>query len=437
MRKLTTQEFIKKARVTHGDKYDYSLVEYKNTNTKIKIICPIHGVFEQAAYSHIKGFGCSACSGLKKRTTNDFIEDAKHIHGDKYGYAFSIYINIDTDLFIYCREHKLMFKQRPHAHLKGSGCQKCKSDKLSKINIMSEDIFIEKAKKIHGNDKYDYCSINYIRANTKINITCKIHGKFKQTPSSHLCGRGCPKCGNIVRANKKTLNLEAFINRSEKVHGKGRYDYSDVNYTLGKKKVKINCPIHGSFYQTAHAHMYGLGCISCAGTKLYTTQEFINKARSVHGNKYDYSITEYKGANRNKVKIICHSHGMFEQNAGSHLSGRGCPGCGNYGFDRTKDGYIYLLRSECGQYGKIGITHKPKQRHVQLTKATPFQFNVIECIRGSGEHVAKVEKKLLDSTEHVEFSETFDGSSEWRLWSDSIRHKLISFMNKELTNGPV
>ena len=86
---------------------------------------------------------------------------------------------------------------------------------------------------------------------------------------------------------------------------------------------------------------------------------------------------------------------------------------------------------------KIGITNNPDQRQAQLSRATPFSFTRIELIEGPGDQIADLEKELLSCYQPAEFTETFDGSTEWRLWDDSIRHKLISFMNKELTNGPL
>ena len=86
---------------------------------------------------------------------------------------------------------------------------------------------------------------------------------------------------------------------------------------------------------------------------------------------------------------------------------------------------------------KIGITHNPKQRHNKLKRATPFLFKRIELIEGPGEQIANLEKELLAEYQPAGFTETFDGSTEWRLWDDSIRHKLISFMNKGDLNGPL
>ena len=92
-RRLTTEEFIEKARALHGDRYDYSEVEYVNANTKVTNICADHGPFEQAPYSHFSKSGCSACSGKKQHTTETFIDKAKAVHGDRYDYSEVEYAN--------------------------------------------------------------------------------------------------------------------------------------------------------------------------------------------------------------------------------------------------------------------------------------------------------------------------------------------------------
>jgi len=123
-RKLTTEEFIKKARAVHGDKYDYSLVEYVNSRKKVKIICKEHGVFEQVASNHLRHQGCPACSGKAKSSTEEFIEKAKSVHGDKYVYSLVEYLNVRTKVKIICRVHGV-FEQEVSSHLKGNGCKKC------------------------------------------------------------------------------------------------------------------------------------------------------------------------------------------------------------------------------------------------------------------------------------------------------------------------
>jgi len=124
-RRKTTSEFIEQAKQVHGDKYDYSLVEYIYAKTKVKIICPLHGVFEQIAGNHLRGYGCDKCSRKEtKSTTSEFIEKARGMHGDKYDYSLVEYINAITKVKIICHEHG-EFEQQPNSHLSKCGCDKC------------------------------------------------------------------------------------------------------------------------------------------------------------------------------------------------------------------------------------------------------------------------------------------------------------------------
>lgn len=128
-KKLTTQEFIEKARSLHGNKYDYSKVDYINNHTKVCIICPIHGEFLQTPNAHLMGQGCIKCSYMKcrndrKLTLQEFISRARHIHGDKYDYSKVEYINTMTKVCIICPKHG-EFWMKPNGHLNGQGCQKC------------------------------------------------------------------------------------------------------------------------------------------------------------------------------------------------------------------------------------------------------------------------------------------------------------------------
>lgn len=223
------------------------------------------------------------------------------------------------------------------------------------------------------------------------------------------------------------LTTQEFIDRARAVHG-DNYGYALVVYTCSNKNIFIHCPEHGLFLQKPYIHIKSSGCPSCGHdlrllTKRPDKEEFISKAKLIHGDKYDYSKINYTN-NKCKINIVCPHHGTFSQSPNSHLSGSGCPSCSDHGFNRTKVGFIYVLRSDCGRYMKIGITHKPDQRYTQLSRSTPFSFKRIELIEGPGEQMANLEKELLSCHQPVEFTETFDGSTEWRLWDDSIRNKL-------------
>jgi hypothetical protein len=187
-KKLTTETFIVKAQVIHGTLYDYSLVNYLGTAIKVKIICNVHGMFEQIPNSHLSGKGCLECARDASSNKICFISKAIEIHGNVYDYGSVVYINNYTPVQITCTLHGI-FEQAPSNHLKGSGCASCIFDKWS----LSNDEFQNKAKEIHQN-KYDYSLTHYNGWNNYVDIICPEHGMFSQTGGSHLNGCGCPKC---------------------------------------------------------------------------------------------------------------------------------------------------------------------------------------------------------------------------------------------------
>lgn len=196
MKKLTTSEFIKKAKLIHGDKYDYSLVDYKKSNINIKIICLIHGDFEQSPTTHLSGSGCPICANVKQISFEEFKLKANKIYEGKYNYSLANYKNTKIKIKIICPIHG-EFYQTPYNHLlkttNNSGCRKCGIINRSKNKTLNTKIFIEKSKQIH-HDKYDYSLVNYINAKTKVKIICYKHGIFQQTPDKHLAGQNCPIC---------------------------------------------------------------------------------------------------------------------------------------------------------------------------------------------------------------------------------------------------
>ena len=188
--------------------------------------------------------------------------------------------------------------------------------------------FIEKASETHG--LYDYTRCVYQNNKIPVEIICPTHGSFLQTPNTHLGRHGCPRCGVLKRASLKRSNVNDFIKKSKRIFG-NRYDYSLVDYSDAFSKVCIICKLHGSFYQTPNIHLGGHGCPQCGRLKVgtvrrSTTEEFIEKARSVHGNRYRYSLSNYVN-NSTKICIECPKHGVFFQKPNNHLSGHNCPRC--------------------------------------------------------------------------------------------------------------
>ncbi len=193
------------------------------------------------------------------------------------------------------------------------------------------ETFIEKAKAIFG-DKYDYSKVVYNKSNQKVTIICKKHGEFEQTPSHHLQGEQCPICAKEEALEQKRIKAhQKFIRDAKQIFG-DKFDYSKVVYINQKTPVEIICPIHGSFFikpdnflRNNSTNRYG--CQKCAKNHRYTLEEWKDVAHKVHKNKYNYdNIKEYTNAHQ-IIPIICPKHGLFMQEANSHLRGCGCPHC--------------------------------------------------------------------------------------------------------------
>lgn len=210
MFKCTQSEFIEKAIEIHGEKYDYSLVEYTGQKNKIKIVCPVHGLFEQEAKSHLKKNGCSRC---KTKSKDNFILEAKKIHGDFYDYDLVEYKNSYTKVKIVCGLHGV-FEQVPYAHLRKQGCKKCHFDG----RIIGLEDFIARSKEIHG-EKYNYDCVDYVNCKQKVKILCPEHGYFLQIADDHQRGIGCSKCkaSHGERAIRSYLQLKSinFVEQSK------------------------------------------------------------------------------------------------------------------------------------------------------------------------------------------------------------------------------
>lgn len=336
--------FIQRAKLKHGDTYDYSRSVYVNCDTKVCIICPHHGEFWQSPYLHVnRGHGCTYC-GRKKRpkkmSKDAFVEEALTVHGDKYEYLSDTYVNLTTKMDIRCKKHGI-FKQAPYLHLSGRGCNKCANESKKKHDT---DSYIKKAIEVHG-DRYDYSQIVFVDTRTKVKIICKIHGLFDQNARSHLRGQGCYKCkANHIK--EKYAVSEIFITKATQKHG-DKYDYSKVVYKNNQTIVTIICPKHGEFQQKATNHLQGKGCQGCGASNRAlghksTTAEYVVKAKRIHGDRYIYDKCNYTKSSNN-VMIKCAKHGYFIIIASMHLQGRGCQKCKETVLERNMNATLQHL----------------------------------------------------------------------------------------------
>lgn len=200
--KLTITKFIERSRQIHNDKYDYSNVDYIGANIKIKIICPLHGIFLQTPSKHINNErGCQKCGGTQKLTNEEFLKNAKKVHQNKYNYNLAKYVSAHTLIKITCKIHgEFSQSYAKHVNLK-QGCPKCSGQ-----GIWCYEYFVQKAKETHGNKYlYEFQKDLITGCEVSIPITCKKHGIFNQRASSHINGRGCTMCGKATRCSNNQL----------------------------------------------------------------------------------------------------------------------------------------------------------------------------------------------------------------------------------------
>ena len=275
----------------------------------------------------------------KKLTTEEFIEQSIKIHGDKYDYSESIYINQSTHIKVLCLIHNTENMVNPTTHLRGYGCRCCFRYK----NITK---FINDSN-IKFNNKFDYSLVydQYVDNIVPVEIKCPLHGDFSISPRNHLRSEnGCNECKKYNYRLEKKNN---FIEVSTKIHN-GIYDYSLVDYINNETNVKIICPIHNVIEQTPGNHMRGSGCKECyeirkGDTLRYDVNILRERGNKKYNNKFDYSLVDYKNTDT-QVKIICPFHDIFEISPYNHLSSVwGCPQCARDNSNTGHNEVIYFI----------------------------------------------------------------------------------------------
>lgn len=205
-----------------------------------------------------------------KLTQEDFIRKAKDKHGELYSYKKVKFLGIDQPVEVLCNRCHTYFTQNARSHYQGRGCAKCNASGGGSVKMTTAE-FIAKARGVHG-ARFSYRDTVYAGAHAKVTITCKKHGAFEQSATSHLAGTGCPTCSagklKALGASKR-VSTEEWVKRFIACHGT-KYDYSKT--VAGKdqyQRVKILCPVHGEFLQSAVSHAKGSDCPRCACSLKY------------------------------------------------------------------------------------------------------------------------------------------------------------------------
>lgn len=282
-------DFLKKAKEVHGEKYIYNENDYNGYKKKMKMICPIHGEFYQAPTYHINNrYGCPECGmdiarNIKRKSVNDFINIAKKIHNNKYDYSKVNYVNAITKVCIICPEHG-EFWQIPYSHLKGFGCQKCGDALRGKNQTKTQEQFISEANIIHSN-KYDYTKTKYTGIYNPVIITCPKHGDFEQVPSYHLQGNGCPTCGKVIsNAETEIFNFVSQYIGEENVQQRNRILIAPQELDIYVRPIKYAIEYNGlrwhseKFGKDKWYHLNKLNACKKRGIKLIQIfeDEYVN-----------------------------------------------------------------------------------------------------------------------------------------------------------------
>lgn len=259
-------------------------------------------------------------------------------------------------------------------------------------------------------------------AHKKCVVRCIKDGYAWASKANNLVdgGNGCPNC---ARQRKWTPDERIEqINKLENIEFASWFDsYIGVN-----SKANVRCMIDGFIWAASVDNLvnHGKGCPRCAGNIRCTAEERIEKINELKNIEFISWKDGYKN-NNSKANVRCKVDGFaWSASVGNLVNhGTSCPCCAKYGYDTSKDGYLYALRSECGKYIKVGISNKPLRRRTELARSTPFKFNIVEQFEGGGDKIAELEKYFHGKYERAGFV-GFDGATEWLVCSDDLLSEL-------------
>lgn len=338
----------------------------------------------------------SSCYKLSVSRYATLETDFHRIHNNKYDYSKFVYTKSTDKSIIICPEHG-EFSLSANTHLQGKGCVECSREAFSKKCTIPFDAALTRFNEKH-NHRYDYTNSHYKSMSQNINIICREHGEFIQQAYAHSKGAGCPKCVGLNRTK------EEFIIKANKTHN-GVYDYSKFNYVNAYTKSIIICKQHGEFMQSPDKH-YKYGCNKCgcerAGSKNSSNlQEFIEKAKIKHNEKYCYNNSVYTPGC--KIGITCLVHGIFYQQPSSHLQGHGCPKCAlektefaKYNNQKTTLYYICINN----MFWKIGLTKQNVSIRFKKEIESGINLEIIHTkVYKNGWEAYLLEQEVLNKTQ--------------------------------------
>jgi hypothetical protein len=352
-------------------------------------------------------------SSEKNRKPKDsFVSEAVKLHGDRFDYSSVDYITSKTKVKIRCVKHNLVFEQAPDDHMRSkSSCPVCLKEKIGASRRDTTETFVKKSKEKFG-DIFDYNQVDYVTAKVKVKIRCIEHDTvFETTPDSHLSkvSKGnCPVCKKEAMGQYHRMSVDEFSKRATILH-EGRYDYSHITSMKNMHcLVPIQCRVHGIFLQSPTNHLHsGFGCSECAAIERglagrLTQEEVISRFHQKHGEKYDYSEVCYTTI-YDPVKIYCKEHKhFFDQAPSNHFSGTGCRYCIDKGYSKVKAGYFYINKVSDNVALKVGITNicPIKRAKVLDSRSEKHEItNLFYFYHEDGNFIWKLEEEILNRFE--------------------------------------
>ena len=289
-------EFIWQSIQIYGYKDDYREVNYKNTNAKVKILCPIHGEFWVRPHDYLRGHRCKKCGDLLKANARKelsyYVDKINKIHQNedgtpKYDLSKIIYQGYDFKFDLKCSKHGY-FKASIHSLLQGTECPKCGKESMAKKNSLTIEEFKKKANKIHNNF-YIYDLVDYVHSKLPVKIICPIHGIFVQTPNTHLDGHGCPICrASLLEKYVTQLLIENNINYIFQC------DKNTLPFLNGKNNISMSLDFYLPDLNIA---------IECQGIQHFQPIEYFGGEKA-YNNQVERDFIKSKLCQENNIKLI-------------------------------------------------------------------------------------------------------------------------------------
>lgn len=345
-----TQQFVLKAQMVRGNTFDYSKVVYVRKADKVEILCQDHGVFLQTPNNHLNGQGCPVCgreararaSASRAVGVDAFVRRAKEVHGDRYDYSKVVYKSKGSKVTIICPTHG-EFQQAAGSHLAEHGCAECyAASKTGKTKDSWEQL--QKFAGLYPD--LDFSGTTYAGKDSPVTAVCAKHGTVTK-PAYYWNIYGCPECGRESSASH-LRDTSHFMASNARKHGqvldrfkafmderKDMFSWKEETYVKHGLPVEAFCKQHGQVFFPTPKNMMdkGTGCPLCGDAKVSAHKftridSFLDAAKKIHSEKYNYSKVVYAGMNT-KVTVVCPTHGDFEVMPTTHAhAGTGCPSCG-------------------------------------------------------------------------------------------------------------